>query len=294
MAVVVVVLVVLDIVLVALALGRTDSEQNGPAGPIPTFTSTPHTAETPTAGASADADTASSGETAHRLLSAVDGQEAWRASAGTCGGPRPVLEHTVDGGATWVPVGLGTDVGSLMAIRASDAELSVLVGVGEDCTATVRTSTDAGVTWDAGTAGAAGAGITADGVVLAGETVQAPCTDPIDAFQGEQTSVVICDGHLEWRTGTAAWVDVPMGGVRSIGVDGGEYTLARVGAASCDGVQFETMPAADVTPTTPTTPIGCATGADTDGTVSIDRVEQDVWLWDGDTVRVSADGGASW
>ncbi|MBT1544301.1 hypothetical protein [Curtobacterium aurantiacum] len=293
-AVVVVALIVIDVVLVALALGRTAPEENGPAGPIPTFTRTPDPSETPRAGASADADAAATKQQGRRLLAAVDGQEAWRASGGSCAGPRPVLEHTVDGGATWVPVGLGTDVGSLMAIRASSAELSILAGVGDDCTTTARTSTDAGVTWKAGNAGAAGAGITTDGVVLASGTVQAPCSDPIEAFQGEQTSVVICDGQLEWRTGTDAWVDVPMGGVRSIAVDGGEYTLARVGVSSCDGVQLVTMSAAGVTPTTPVTPVGCADGTDTDGTVTIDRAGQDVWLWDGETVRVSSDGGASW
>ena len=293
-AVVVVALIVIDVVLVALALGRTAPEQNGPAGSIPTFTQMPHASESPRASATADADAAGTKEQGRRLLAAVDGQEAWRASGGSCGGPRPVLEHSVDGGATWVKVGLGTDVGSLMAIRASNAELSILAGVGDDCTATARTSTDAGVTWAAGAPGAAGAGISTDGIVLASGTVQAPCADPIDAFQGDKTSVVICDGQLEWRTGEAAWVDVPLGGVRSVGVDGGEYTLARVGAASCDGVQIETMSASDVTPSSSTTPIGCADGADTDNTVTIDRAGQDVWLWDGETVRVSTEGGATW
>ncbi|MCS6574676.1 hypothetical protein NYS52_09070 [Curtobacterium flaccumfaciens pv. flaccumfaciens] len=293
-AVVVVALIIIDVVLVSLALGRTAPEQNGPAGPIPTFTRMPHASESPRASATADADAAGTKQQGRRLLAAVDGQEAWRASGGSCGGPRPVLEHSVDGGATWVKVGLGTDVGSLMAIRASSAELSILAGVGDDCTATARTSTDAGVTWAAGAPGAAGAGISTDGIVLASGTVQAPCADPIDAFQGDKTSVVICDGQLEWRTGEAAWVDVPLGGVRSVGVDGGEYTLARVGAASCDGVQIETMSASDVTPSSSTTPIGCADGADTDNTVTIDRAGQDVWLWDGETVRVSTDGGATW
>jgi hypothetical protein len=293
-AVVVVALIVIDVVLVALALGRTSPEENGPAGPIPTFSGTPDRRETPRPSASADADAASTKQQGRRLLAAVDGQEAWRASGGSCGGPRPVLEHSVDGGATWVPVGLGTDVGSLMAIRASSAELSILAGVGDDCTTTARTSTDAGVTWEAGAPGAAGAGISTDGVVLASGTEQAPCADPIDAFQGEKTAVVICDGQLEWRTGDAAWVDLPMGGVRSIGVDGGDYTLARVGAAACDGVQIETMSASDVTPSSSTTPIGCADGADTDDIVTIDRAGQDVWLWDGKTVRVSSDGGATW
>lgn len=293
-AAVVVALVVIDVVLVSLALGRTAPEENGPAGPIPTFTSTPDTTETPRASASADAGTASAGQQGRRLLAAVDGLEAWRASGGSCGGPRPVLEHTVDGGATWVAVGLGTEVGSLMAIRASSPGLSILAGVGADCATTVRTSADQGATWTDGVAGAAGAGISTDGVVLAGGTTQAPCADPIEAFQGERTAVVICDGQVEWRTGTQAWVDVPMGGVRSIAVDGGGYTLARVDVASCAGVQIVTMPASDVTPSTAVSPVGCADGTDADGTVTIDRAGQDVWLWDGETVRVSSDGGATW
>ncbi len=292
-AVVVVVLVVVDVVLVALALGRTAPEENGPAGPIPTFSGTPDSRETPKPSATADTDAASTAQQGHRLLTAVDGQEAWRASGGSCGGPRPVLEHTLDGGSTWVPVRLGTDVGSLMAIQASSAELSVLVGVGDDCTTTARTSTDAGVTWEPGAPGAAGAGISPDGVVLASGTEQAPCADPIDAFQGERTAVVICDGQLEWRTGDAAWVDVPMAGVRSIGVDGGKYTLARVGAAACDGVQIETMSAIGVTSAAQTTPIGC-NDVTTGGPITIDRVGQDVWMWAGRDVAVSTDGGATW
>ena len=51
-AAVVVVLVVLDVVLVSLALGRTAPEQNGPAGPIPTYSSTPRSPSSATPGAS--------------------------------------------------------------------------------------------------------------------------------------------------------------------------------------------------------------------------------------------------
>ncbi|WP_123654448.1 hypothetical protein [Curtobacterium sp. ZW137] len=296
----VVALVVIDVVLVSLALGRTSPEQNGPAGPIPTFTSTPDTTEAPspsassTSAPSASADPASATSSARRLLSAVDGLEAWRASAGTCGVDEPVLEHTVDGGATWVPVDLGADVGSLMAIRASSTGLSVLAGVGDGCTTTVRTSTDHGATWIAGASGAAGAGIAADGIVLSTGTVDEPCSDPIDAFQGQRTAVVVCDGQLEWRTGTSAWVDVPVGGVRSLAVDGNDYTLARVRTAQCQGVAIETMSAIGVTPSTATTAVGCVDDADSSGPVSIDRAGEDVWLWAGDDVTVSADGGVTW
>ncbi len=168
-----------------------------------------------------------------------------------------VLEHTVDGGTTWTPVALGDDVRALWGMRATTDGLSLLEAVGDGCEATERTSVDDGVTWKAAAAGASGAGITPDGVRLGTTTVANPCPEPLDAFQGTRTAIVVCDGQVEWRTGTAAWVDVPLGGVRGVAVDGNSYTLARVGASACEGVQVETMTAIGVTPATPTTPVGC-------------------------------------
>jgi hypothetical protein len=294
-AVLIVVLIVIDIALVTVALGRTAPSAGGTAGPVPTFSSSPHsrTSPSPSPTPSASASAEASGQTRH-LLSAVDGKEAWRASSSTCGGPAPTLEHTVDGGATWVPVALGPDVSTLMAIRASSSELSILAGIGTDCSTTVRTSPDHGVTWNAGSPGAAGAGVSTAGIVLSTGVVEPPCSDPVEAFQGQQTSVVICDGQVEWRSGAGAWVDVPLGGVRSLAVDGNEYSLARIGTDKCAGVAIETMTAVGVTPETTTKPVGCDADAATDGPISLDRVGQDVWLWAGDTVSVSTDGGATW
>ncbi len=299
-AAVVVLLVVVDVVLVALALGRTSPEQHGPAGPIPTFTSTPDASEPASPSPSAtsvpspNADGASSVAPSRNLLSALDGTEAWRASSGSCSADGPVLQHTTDGGVSWQPVTLAGDVRAISALRVSTDGVSVLAEIGDDCASTVRTSADGGVTWVDGKAGAAGAGITPEGIVLRTATEAAPCSDPVDAFQGERTTVVVCDGQVEWRMGTQPWVDLPLGGVRSIAVDGSEYTLARIGTASCAGVQIETMPAIAVTSSTSTTPIGCDSDADPDQPVSIDRVGDDVWLWSGDDVKVSANGGASW
>jgi hypothetical protein len=287
-AVVVVVLVVIDIALVMLALGRTAPNAGDPAGPIPTFSSSPRASTSPTPSASAQA------AGTRRFLSAVDGKEAWRATGETCGGAAPTLEHTVDAGATWVPVALGPDVSSLLAIRASSTDLKILAGIGADCTTTVRASADDGMTWTAANPGDAGAGVSTAGVVLAGGVIDAPCSDPIEAYQGKMTSVVICDGQVEWRSGEGAWVDVPISGVRSIADAGNEYTLARINTPGCDGVQIESMTAVGVTSGTSTTPIGCDADAAASGPVSLDRVGDDVWLWAGDSVSVSADGGATW
>lgn len=295
-AVIVVVLVVVDVVLVALALARTAPSSNGTPGPVPTFSSSPRSPGSATTKPSgtATADPAGMVAPGRRLLSAVDNRDAWRASSGVCGGTEGVLEHTVDGGVTWTAVGFGPGTGAILALRSSTDGVSLIVGEGDDCEPTVRTSTDGGRSWHAGAAGTAGAGIGPDGLVLSNGIVDSPCVDPRAVYQGEQTTAVVCDGTVQWRTGATEWVPVPLKGVRSIAVEGGEYTLARTGADVCGGVQIVSMPASGVTPSTSAAPVGCAPEAEADGTPALARSGSAVWLWAGDDVLVSNDGGTSW
>lgn len=297
-AVIVVVLVVVDVVLVALALGRTAPTRNGSPGPIPTYSSSPIPTSTatptttPTVDATADPATRVASD--RRLLSAVNAQEAWRTSSGTCDGEKAVLEHTVDGGVAWMHVRLAPDVRTVLALRAGQGTVSVIAGTGDECTPVVRTSTDDGATWTDAAAGAAGAGIGADGLILRSGTVEAPCQDPAEVFQGVRTTAVICTDEIEWRTSSAAWVKVSVSGVRSLAVDGDVYTLARTGTETCGGVRIDSMRAAGVTENTQTTPIGCAVDADGATSVVIARAGQVVWLWSAGTTLVSHDGGVSW
>jgi hypothetical protein len=290
----VVLLVVIDVVLVALALGRTAPQDGGQPGPIPTFTSIPSPRPTASASSTAAPAGAMQSSSGRHLLSAVDGSEAWRASAGVCGGSGEVLQHTTDGGASWQSVQLGEDVESILALRASASSISMLVAAGPDCEVVVRTSVDDGATWSAGTAGAAGAGIGPDGLVLKTGTVVPPCSDPTEVFQGDYTTAVICQDVMEWRSGAGAWVEAPMQGIRSLADAGDEYTVAVVGAADCAGVQIASVGAAKVTPTSSGTAVGCDADADIAGPVTVARTGTNVWLWAGKSVAVSSDGGATW
>jgi hypothetical protein len=296
-AVLVVALVALDIALVVLAFGRT-APANGPAGPIPTYSSSPITRGSSTGSPSptptSQADPEGGSTPSSRYIAAVNGKEAWRASSGTCGVGTPVLEHTVDGGVNWKSVPLSDDVRSLLNIKATEGHLSVLVGTGPTCAPSVRTSSDGGQSWSPGSVGAAGAGVQAEQVVLSSGTTGAPCTPARGAYQGQRTAVVICDSTIEWRSGSAAWVNVPLAGVRAVIDAGDRYTIARVGAATCDGVQIASMPAVSVTPATTATVIGCAADAKATGAVAADRAGASLWLWSGDDVMVSLDGGATW
>jgi len=301
-AVVIVALVVIDVVLVALALGRTDPATTGTPRPAPTYSSgpsddatatpspTPSASATPGAGGTAQG---ASSIPARHLLSAVDGREAWRASSASCSAADVVLEHTVDAGTTWQPVALGPDVRALWGMRATTSGLSILAAVGDGCTPTERTSVDDGATWKAAVAGAAGAAITPDGLLLNGVAVPAPCAEPLDAFQGVRSAIVVCDTTVQWRAGTGAWVSVPLAGVRGVAVNDASYTLARVGVPECQGVQIATMSAVGVTPATTAKAVGCEP-ADDGAQIAIDRAGVNVWTWVGDAVAVSTDGGATW
>lgn len=301
-AVIVVVLVVVDVLLVTLALERTAPTSNGTTGPVPTFSSTPRPSVSGTAtpsasaeprpSASTTADAAGTDTSDRRLLSAVDGVEAWRASSGACGGADGELEHTTDRGATWKRVDLGAGPGAVLALRADSDAVSIAVGVGDDCQPTVRTSTDDGRTWKTG--GDAGAGIGRDGLILESGTVDPPCDDPIEVYQGDFTTAVVCSDEVQWRAGTGAWVGVPLDGVRSLADDGDTYLVARRGATGCAGVEIRSVPAVDVTPEVATGFVGCAADADPDGELVLAQTGAGTWLWSGDEVMVSKDSGATW
>ncbi|WIB60760.1 hypothetical protein DEJ13_02710 [Curtobacterium sp. MCLR17_007] len=297
-----IVLVVVDVVLVALALSRTAPESNGSPGPVPTFTSTPGPdrtdrpamSATPSATPAAGPDSADGDATAEaRLLSAVDAKTAWRSTRTQCGGST-VVERTADGGVTWQAVDLESDVDAIYAIRAQAGSVSLLVGVGTDCTPAVRTTTDAGSSWKPGAVGDAGAGVTPAGIVLRSGMVASPCPQPREAFQGSYTATVVCaDGVVQWRQGSGPWVAVPIAGVRSLADAGDSYTLARTGVAGCAGVSIDSLRATGVTTATKTTTLGCAARATASGP-AVARTASATWLWSGDDVLVSTDGGATW
>ena len=295
-AVIVVVLVVIDVVLVALALARTAPSSNGTPGPVPTFSSAPRSPGSATAKPSvtATADPAGMVAPGRRLLFAVDGREAWRASSGVCDGTDGVLEHTVDGGTTWTSVGLAAGAGAVLALRAGTDSVSVVIGTGDDCEPTVRTSVDDGRSWKDGAAGVAGAGVGPDGLILSTGTVASPCADPVEAYEGEFTTAVVCADEVQWRSGDGDWVGVPLVGARSLADDGDSYLVARVGAAACAGAEIRSLPAVGVTPATKSTVVGCAAEADPDGALVVARADAAVWLWSGAEVLTSSDGGATW
>lgn len=291
----VVALVAVDVALVAVALARNEPVSNVPAGPVPTFTSTrsPSSGTTSTPG---PAGTARATSATPRYLEPLDGQTAWRATSGTCGGEPGVLERTSDAGHDWTVVGLAGRGGSIVGLRADDEGVSVALRSGTDCVLGVRRSTDDGQTWRDADDGAAGAVVDGRALLLSPGRTVSPCGQAVAVYEGSETTTVVCgDGTVRWRRGTGAWVTVQAVGVRALADAGSSYVLARTSVPGCDGVRVDSLPAVDVRPTTTPTRLGCVDqGSAQSGPEAIGWADGTAWIWTGDHVRLSTDGGSTW
>ncbi|KQO62328.1 hypothetical protein [Curtobacterium sp. Leaf261] len=305
-AIVVVVLIVVDVVLVAVAVGRTAPADHGTPGPVPTFTSGPTPSGTASAAATpsptatsfpgaAGGDTSAVTADERRFLSVVDGTTAWRATAGSCSDAAASVERSTDGGDTWKAVDFGSfDLRSVSALSAGSTKTTVHGGVGASCTPTGIASFTSGRFW-AADAGAAPATLTDQGIRFGdGTTADAPCTTPRQVVDGDDGTAVVCADVLAWRDGSGPWVMVPMTGLRAVATSGTEYTVARVGQAGCDGIAIETLDAGSITRSSTPTAVGCAPATTTSGAVAVGQDGKSMWVWSGDQVLVSKDGGATW
>lgn len=263
---------------------------NGDAGPIPTFSSSPRSPR-PTPSASA-----TTTGPPRALLAAVNGTIAWRAEKGSCGGATPLLQQSTDGGTTWADKPLPAGVRAVLGLRATTTSVSVLIARGDGCATTTQTSADSGASWDDTADGVHIAGLKADDLLTSAGSVAAPCSAPFEVYEGKFTTAVACDGSVQWRQGSGPWVPVAVSGVRSLTDNGDDYTIARTGVASCDGVHIESLTAVGVSPSTIPQPVGCAAGAadSSDTPVVVSRAGDSLWLWAGDETRVSENGGTSW
>ncbi|OII27590.1 hypothetical protein [Frigoribacterium sp. MCBA15_019] len=300
--------VLVDLGLVALALTRepsglaADAEPAVTSTPLPVeTTAAPEPTETPTPVAEAEAVTPT------RLLSAVDDVTAWRAESGTCtpgtAGPSPTLELTTSAGATWSPLSVSTsgDPAAVDRVQATDAASAFVVGPAGTTCATAFAQTFSGGAefrdYPERLAASWFVARSAPGTVHspAGDR-PAPCAAVVDlAVVSDTEAGVLCsdrrffrtlDGARTWDAGTA--VD----GAVAITADAGEYLVAALGAASCEGTALE---APSATPGTVATRVGCApVSSETPGSVALSGGGGSVWLWAGDDVLVSSDGGVTW
>lgn len=303
----VVVLVVVDVVLVAVALNRTRAADHGQPAPVPTFSSVPSpapagsgasspTAPMPSSSPSPAASRPDGVTSTRRFLSPVTASVVWRATAGACTGADAVVERSTDGGRTWETVATGRyGVHTVAGLDAGTVETSVVAGTGVACAETALSSFTDGRFWATDSAAAATDYVTSDSRVhLTSGSTPAPCAAPTQVLAVGTTTAVVCSGVLAVQEAGADWVPVPVAGLVTATTSGDALTLVRTGRSTCRGLEIDRLAVSAAVATSAPTRVGCASAASTSGPVAIGRTGTTVFLWSGDQVLRSADGGATW
>lgn len=236
------------VVLVVLALLHSRGEApTGTPRPVPTFdapqdsTASPTPTPTPTV----TPPTPGAGE---RFL-AIGTGAMWRATAGGCGGPAPVIERSVDGGATWrdvTPTYRGiAQVLSLDPLAGDQAE--IVAGMGPGCEVQALRTFTGGEFWEPYADVLAASTYLAPqnpaSVVTPAGAVAAPCPSPWGLRSSRGTVGLICDGTAYQRAG-AAWQPVGTDAVAVairdgavVAVTAAQATAPAAAAVAADGLR---------------------------------------------------------
>lgn len=296
-------LVVIDVVVIAIALSRTSAEPTGsvtvlpgesaPGGepsltPVPTPTTSPSPTATPTT--SAEPSGPSAGVRLVRWIDAVSPDEVWRATAATCPA-NSEIERSVDGGATWT---LLNSPASVTRLNAQQPDEAFVVGTaGRDCE-TSFWSTENASTWDEQSGSLSVAWyLEDDGVHSPAGSQDVPCSGPaadLTARTQTEGAVLCSDGSVHSTDdGGEEWAEVgTQPGAVALALADDAYVVAAHGVEDCSGVSIvEVADAPEVR--------GCAEGADAaPGQVAIAALDDRLWVWTGDQVLASGNGGAEW
>ena len=244
------------------------------------------------------ADGAFSVAPAARVLSASDASVAYRAATGACPGAGATIEATVDGGGSWTAVNLvdyvaASGVQDLSA--GSDGAAQVLAFSPEDCASPVMAATysygeewmalEGGEAWwfAPGTATLNGPGA---------KTVTAPCEVARLAVSGGDLTVLCADSSLAFSQdeGDSWKQSESISGAQDVSVHGRTIYLAQTGASSCEGTAIQTYgPDLEVKATQ------CVEGVASPGETTISVSDGGaMWLWAGEDLVKSVDGGETW
>ncbi|MGV8881633.1 MAG: hypothetical protein ACOH19_05730 [Rhodoglobus sp.] len=130
-------------------------------------------------------------------------------------------------------------------------------------------------------------------VTVGGQQVASPC-EPVTEVQqlGESVAAVCADGLSELSADSGAWTTLNVPGLLASTPSDDGYTLAVWGAESCPGVSIQEA-IAPLSATAPTV-LGCVGSEIAPSEVTLAQFENSVWLWSGDRLHVSSDGGATW
>lgn len=242
-----------------------------------------------------------------RQLAVVDATTAWRVTLATCGETGgPIVKRTVDGGATWQDIAVGSGAATRLLSQSAASALLVGTATTGDCAPAAWQTTDSGSTWTEFPDGLANTWYldpaTRSSLVGPAATAPVPCGDEgaIDlGVSSSNTAVVLCrsgalalssDGGAQWAS-----TDVTAAEPYAIVGTGDEVLVAHGDAACTDGVAISrygvtggegaSLEAAGQV---------CAPVLPGDlGALAIGAAEDEIWVW-GATLARSSDRGATW
>ncbi len=297
-AIAVVAFLLVDLALVWFAVRQTHphtaAQGEVPAVPLPT-----PSASTPAVPAQQQPTNASLPAPAPQIAP-VSATVAWRVTPGACAsGSVPQIERTEDAGAHWTasPV-RELDARALFALVAIDpSSVRAVAGVGAACTPTAIESFTQGQFWRS-----ASEPVTAwypdpastNAVRTVERSVMTPCTTVSSvASRTPAEALVVCSSASAQFTadGGATWRD-PAGGahVALATATGDGYLVGVLGADGCAGTAIEDL---DVDAGS-LAPLSCVAVDAAAAPTAIGASGSVVWLWSGDRVSVSTDGGRTW
>ncbi|TFC58353.1 hypothetical protein E3O62_10905 [Cryobacterium sp. TMT2-15-1] len=237
-----------------------------------------------------------------RILTALDASTVWRATTGDCPAATANPELTTDGGETWSAFDAsdGTDASSILSIYiTSKSEASLVTLTAADCTPQRVTTFVAGAQWQE-YPDRVGANWYVDPTDRAAVhsptgTFPAPCTAVIAlAPRTDSTAAVLCSDGTLFRTDDGAATFGPgiaLPGSANLTISDDGYVILATNQAGCAGTQLlATSEELDGM----LTPSGCRETAVTSGDLAVASAEGIVWLWAGDEMIRSSDGGTTW
>lgn len=309
-------LVLLDVILVVWVVSRPDVSEAGSTSPVPSVSAEGSPTPAPSTGAEnegegegeptgvAPADSVAT----TRILTAIDGDRAWRATTGACPDAAASPEYTTDAGATWNATDATgpTGVTALQRIIASSTEVATMVGAGADgCAPTlIRTyvrgdnyedyPAEVGTAWHIDPADRAR-------VVAPAGAVDGPCADGAGALavapSNDESAAVLCsDGTISTTTDAgAAWsTPVAVAGAQALTTTEGGFLVARLGGSACAGLGLVIVDADGAL----VGDSGCLplSGDLTAlaGQVAVSDGGGTWWAWVGESLVRSGDRGATW
>jgi hypothetical protein len=278
-------------------LTTSSTSTTEPAATSPTQEATPSNSPTPSPSSTPSTDQEVA--VATRLLAATSSKEAWRATVGDCKKIGRV-ERSANGGKSW-RLAAKPALGPLVRLGVEpNGDLYTLGGAGKDCSIRYISYSTNGV--------------------IVGQTekpqrmwfrdpkdpdrIQGPGAARATPCKGQHVlglaslstseALIICTRGSAMVTSDSgeSWKEAgELVGTMAVGAGGGRFWVAGKGE-NCDGIAIRSLSHAGGRLS-----ISDLCAADlplTPGRIAIDVAGRAIWLWAGDKVQVSTDGGRSW